>query len=400
MKTMKKRLINCILCGVLVFGVFASPILDVYADRTIDEVQDSIDHQKEVIEGINDEIDALEGEQDILLEQMDDLNAEIINVMTSIDMLTDEIAQKEEDIKVTQAQYKEAQKVEEQQREAMSVQVKMMYEGGKTTWFNQLLKSSSFSDMLNNLTYTESVLDYNNSMLDKYEAAKNQVHDLWDKLEAEKKDLQTQKKDLEDQKQYCDELMAQLKEQSDNYDALIAQAEKEAKAAKKLLQDEQKLLKKLKDEEKRRQEEERRRQEALNKTYETTSYTQIVDAANGSDIGKKIAKYGLQYVGNKYVYGGTSLTNGVDCSGFTYRVYEAFGYTLPRTSYAQRSAGRAVDYADAQPGDLIMYSGHVGIYIGDGQIVHASNSKPYPKGGIKVNKATYRSIIGVRRIVD
>ena len=290
--------------------------------------------------------------------------------------------------------------MEEQQREAMSVQVKMMYEGGKTTWFNQLLKSSSFSDILNNLTYTESVLDYSNNMLDKYETAKNQVHDLWDKLEAEKKDLQGQKKELEDQKQYCDELMTQLKEQSDNYDALIAQAEKEAKAAKKLLQDEQKVLKKLKDEEKRRQEEERRRQEALNKTYETTSYTQIVDNASGSDIGKKIAKYGLQYVGNKYVYGGTSLTNGVDCSGFTYRVYETFGYTLPRTSYAQGNVGRAVDYANAQPGDLIMYSGHVGIYIGDGKIVHASNSKPYPQGGIKVNNATYRKIIGVRRIVD
>ncbi len=400
MKRMKVRLINSILCGALVLGMVAVPSMEVYADRTINEVQESIDHQKEVIEGINDEIDSLMGEQDILLEQMDDLNAEIINVMTSIDMLTDEIAQKEEDIKKTQQEYENAKKVEEQQREAMKVQVKMMYEGGKTSWLSQLLKSSSFGDILNNLTYTESVLDYNSNMLDKYETAKNQVHDLWDKLEAEKKDLQTQKKDLEDQKKYCDELMAQLKDQSDNYDTLIAQAEKEAKAAKALLQKEQKELKKLKDAEKRRQEEERKRQEALNKTYETTSYTQIVDAASGSDIGKKIAKYGLQYVGNKYVYGGTSLTNGVDCSGFTYRVYEAFGYSLPRTSYAQRSSGKAVDYADAQPGDLIMYSGHVGIYIGDGYIVHASNSKPYPKGGIKVNKATYRKILGVRRIVE
>ncbi|MBR4084163.1 MAG: C40 family peptidase [Lachnospiraceae bacterium] len=400
MKAMTKRLINCILCGTLVLGMLAVPSMDVYADRTINEVQESIDHQKEVIEGINDEIDALAGEQDILLEQMDDLNAEIINMMTSIGMLTDEIAQKEKDIKKTQQEYEAAKNVEEQQREAMKVQVKMMYEGGKTSWFNQIIKSSSFGDILNNLTYTESVLDYNNHMLDKYETAKNQVHDLWDRLEAEKKDLQTQKKELEDQKKYCDELMKQLKAQSDNYDALIASAEKEAKAAQKLLQAEQKELKKLKDAEKRRQEEERKRQEALNKTYETTSYTQIVDNAGGSEIGKKIAKYGLQYVGNKYVYGGTSLTNGVDCSGFTYRVYEAFGYSLPRTSYAQRSSGKAVDYANAQPGDLIMYSGHVGIYIGGGYIVHASSSKPYPQGGIKVNKATYREIIGVRRIVE
>ena len=407
MKAIKKRLVNYILCGTLILVVLTTSTMNVYADRTIGEVQESIDHQKEVIEGINDEIDSLTTEQDILLEQMDDLNAELINVMTSIDLLKDEIAQKELDIKVIQQEYEAAKKVEEQQREAMKVQVKMMYEGGKTTWFNQIIKSSSFADILNNLTYTESVLDYNNHMLEKYEAAKNHVHDLWDELEAEKKNLQNQKKDLEDQKKYCDELMAQLKAESDNYDALIVQAQKKAKEAKAVLQAEQKELKKLKDEEKRRkeeerrrQEEERRRQEALNKTYETTNYTQIVDGAGGSDVGKKIAKYGLQYVGNKYVYGGTSLTDGVDCSGFTYRVYEAFGYSLPRTSYAQRSSGREVSYDNAQPGDLILYSGHVGIYIGDGYIVHASSSKPYPQGGIKVNKATYRKIIGVRRIVD
>lgn len=407
MKAMKKRIFNYILCGTLILVVLTTSTMNVYADRTIGEVQESIDHQKEVIEGINDEIDSLTTEQDILLEQMDDLNAELINVMTSIDLLKDEIAQKELDIKVIQQEYEAAKKVEEQQREAMKVQVKMMYEGGKTTWFNQIIKSSSFADILNNLTYTESVLDYNNHMLEKYEAAKNHVHDLWDELEAEKKNLQNQKKDLEDQKKYCDELMAQLKAESDNYDALIVQAQKKAKEAKAVLQAEQKELKKLKDEEKRRkeeerrrQEEERRRQEALNKTYETTNYTQIVDGAGGSDVGKKIAKYGLQYVGNKYVYGGTSLTDGVDCSGFTYRVYEAFGYSLPRTSYAQRSSGREVSYDNAQPGDLILYSGHVGIYIGDGYIVHASSSKPYPQGGIKVNKATYRKIIGVRRIVD
>lgn len=400
MKRIKIRLINSILCTVLGLGLLTLPKMEVFADRTISEVQDSINHQQEIIEGLNDEIDAWSGEQDILLEQMDDLNAEIINMMTSIGLLEEEIAQKEQDIAVTQKEYEAAKLVEEQQREAMKVQVKMIYEGGKATWLSQLLKSSSFGSILNNLTYTESFLDYSNDVLESYEVAKNQVHDLWDKLEAEKKDLESQKKELEEQKAYCDTLMAELKAKSDDYDALIAQAQKEAKAAQKLLAAEQKELKKLKDEERRRQEAERKRQEALNKTYETTNYTEIVDKASGSDEGKKIAKYGLQYIGNKYVYGGTSLTNGVDCSGFTYRVYEAFGYTLPRTSYAQRSSGRAVEYKDAQPGDLIMYSGHVGIYIGDGYIVHASNSKPYPKGGIKVNKATYRSIIGVRRIVN
>ena len=111
---------------------------------------------------------------------------------------------------------------------------------------------------------------------------------------------------------------------------------------------------------------------------------------------QKIAKYGCQFIGNPYVWGGTSLTKGADCSGFTYRIYKDFGYSLPRTSYEQRSAGVGVAYKDAEPGDLICYDGHVGMYIGGGKIVHASNAK----SGIKVNNATYRPILAVRRIIQ
>ncbi len=121
----------------------------------------------------------------------------------------------------------------------------------------------------------------------------------------------------------------------------------------------------------------------------------IINNASGSDLGKQIARYGCQFIGNPYVYGGTSLTNGTDCSGFTYKVYQNFGYNLPRTSYAQRSAGKEVSYSEAQPGDLICYDGHIGIYIGGGYIVHASSVKT----GIKVSKATYRTILSVRRIL-
>lgn len=115
--------------------------------------------------------------------------------------------------------------------------------------------------------------------------------------------------------------------------------------------------------------------------------------------GEEIANFALQFVGNPYVWGGTSLTNGTDCSGFTQSVYAHFGYSLTRTTTTQINQGRAVSYEDAQPGDLIFYSGHVAIYIGNGQIVHASNSAPYPQGGIKVSPATYTTIIGIRRIV-
>ena len=105
--------------------------------------------------------------------------------------------------------------------------------------------------------------------------------------------------------------------------------------------------------------------------------------------------YGCQFIGNPYVAGGTSLTNGADCSGFIYRIYSDFGYKVPRNSYSLRSAGTAVDYANAQPGDVICYEGHVAMYVGGGYIVHASTKKT----GIKISKATYRPILTVRRII-
>ena len=116
--------------------------------------------------------------------------------------------------------------------------------------------------------------------------------------------------------------------------------------------------------------------------------------SSSSGSGSSIVDYATQFVGNPYVWGGTSLTGGADCSGFTQSVYAQFGYSLPRTSYEQQNWGTEVSYADAQPGDLICYGGHVAIYMGNGQIVHASNSRD----GIKIsNDATYRTILSVRR---
>ena len=118
-------------------------------------------------------------------------------------------------------------------------------------------------------------------------------------------------------------------------------------------------------------------------------------SGGGSDLGNAVVDYAMQFVGNPYVYGGSSLTNGTDCSGFVMSVYKNFGVSLPHSSSADRSQGYDVGgLANAQPGDIVCYSGHVGIYAGNGQIVHASTSKT----GIIVSNANYRNVLAVRRI--
>ncbi len=118
--------------------------------------------------------------------------------------------------------------------------------------------------------------------------------------------------------------------------------------------------------------------------------------AQQKSLGQKVVNYALQFVGNPYVYGGTSLTNGTDCSGFVMGVYKNFGISLPRTSGQQGNSGTYVNgLQNAKPGDLIWYSGHIAIYMGNGKIVHAANERL----GITVSSVYFKSILGIRRIV-
>ncbi|MBR1702295.1 MAG: C40 family peptidase [Lachnospiraceae bacterium] len=411
-KVLRGFLKKCI--GILMILVMILPTVTYFANSrmtaeatTITDVQKNIDKINQQINKLNQNVENMEEKQEILEEEMEDLNAEIVNTMTSIGMKEDEIGEteialihKEADIEVTAGEYEKAKETEAKQYEDMIVRLRKMYEnGGEQSSLNMLLAGNGLADMLNQMDFVESVYAYDRQKLTEFAETKELVLELWNQLEEEKLNLEEEKRQLElakqaleGQKKDLDSLLARKKQQSANYDAEIKKAKQEASVAKKQLQQEQQMLKRLQEEAKRNNS--TVTSNAANGTY-TTNYNSVIDAADGSDLGKQVAKYACQYIGNPYVLGGTSLTNGADCSGFTYRVYSDFGYKLPRTSYEQRSAGRGVSYSEAQPGDLICYSGHVALYIGGGMIVHASTQKT----GIKIGNAQYREILAVRRII-
>lgn len=399
---MKKRFVSFVLVTALLMTLlpYTGDAVLVAQATSASQIQNNIDKLNKEIDDINKNIVKWEEQQDILEEEMDDLNAEIINTMTSIGMKEDEIAEtelaiedKEKDIEIKAQEYEAAKAIEEKQYEDMVVRLRKMYENGEESSLNLLLSGVGLADMLNQLDFMEAIYSYDRKQLDKFNEIKNQVLDMWNQLETEKNDLESAKQGLEidklnlmGQKSDLDALLAKKKRQSANYDAEIKKAKQEASVAKAKLQQEKLNLQKL------------QQQGNGNKGPEgnfVSDYNSVIDKASGSETGKKIAKYACQYIGNPYVPGGTSLTNGADCSGFTFRVYSDFGYSLPRTSTQQRSAGKGVSYSEAQPGDLICYSGHVALYIGGGLIVHASTQKT----GIKVSNAQYREILAVRRIL-
>ena len=144
-----------------------------------------------------------------------------------------------------------------------------------------------------------------------------------------------------------------------------------------------------------REEEEARLAEEARIAAEEAARIAEEQAANTATLGQAIVDYACQFIGNPYVWGGTSLTDGADCSGFVQSVYGHFGISLPRTTWDQEYSGTGIGYDEALPGDLILYEGHVGIYMGDGQIVNAINASK----GIGIIPATCMSIKTVRRVI-
>ena len=379
----RTKIILALVLSIAIVSIVVEPV----SATTISDLENQIQQNKDELDKLYGQIDDMESAQEVLEEEIADINAEMINLMTSIGLLEDTIAQKEVDIAAAEVEYQNALLAEKKQYEEMLIRIQFMYEQGDVNFLSILFGSGSFSDILNKVDYIEQLYSYDRQQLKTYQETTVRVDEMKTNLELEKASLMTEKASLAEQEKELDTILAKKKAEVKNYESMLADAQKQAKKYKDKIKQEQKELEKL----------QAGNTPANNGNYVVTGFdTSIIDNATGSTTGKNIAKYGCQFIGNPYVYGGTSLTNGADCSGFTYRIYADFGYSIPRTSGSQRSCGVGVNYEDAQPGDLICYDGHVGLYVGGGYIVHASTEKT----GIKISKATYRKILAVRRVVS
>ena len=319
----------------------------------------------------------------------------------------------------------------------MKKRIQYLYEKGENSYLQILLEAKSWGDLLNKAEYVQEIYTYDRKMLDDYAATVQEVADLKEDLETKKSDLDASQYELEQEEASLQESLDEQKAISADYEKDLARAEEQAAAYREKIEQQNAEIQQLaaEEESKRAEEEEAQRRaeeesrkaeesrqaeesrkaeenkkkesesskaseqetqkESESKSTAASSSSSSSSSGSSSARGSEIANFACQFVGNPYVPGGTSLTEGADCSGFTQSVYKAFGYSIPRTSSEQRSAGYEVSYAEAQPGDLICYAGHVAIYLGNGRIVHASSVKT----GIKYGNAAYKTILSVRRIV-
>lgn len=331
----------------------------------------------------NKNINSINQQKNQTEQQVNALNSQVVELMASVNIAEANLKEKRKELAVVQADLATAQKKETDQSNAMKARIKSIYEKGNTAYLTAFLESKSLADLVNKVEYASNIYDFDKTMLDNLKESKRKVQELETQVAAEEAELAGMVQELKAEKSQLDSRLATLKKEIKDFDTQLANAKKQAETYQAQIEAENK----------------RAREQANNGGGGNSGGGGGANVPYDGTKGSQIVQYACQFIGNPYVWGGNDLYNGIDCSGFTCAVYGHFGISLPRWSGDQRNVGTAVSLAEAKPGDLVCYSGHVAIYMGNNQIVHASNSAPYPAGGIKTSRATYTTILTIRRLV-
>lgn len=354
--------IKRVVCVLLIGQLVASTNQTVYATRSISQIQK---------------------DQHELQSQIDELDSELYSLVLEITELENTIADTQAEIEDTQAALAEAQVACAQQYEAMKIRIQYMYEAPSEGVFEILMESGSISDFLNRMEYVNGVYEYDRTKLDQFQATQAEIEELAAALEEEMASLKSAKAELKSQQGALDAMLVEKKGEMKNLD-------KELKEAKEIAAREAAAR--------------RAAAAAQNRSAKTSSSSSYnvngdLNPAKTTGIdGSSVVSFANQFVGGRYVWGGNSLSEGCDCSGFVQQVLANYGinYGSRMTSGSFRGVGNEVSYNHMQPGDVVCYPGHVAIYAGNGQIVEAQSTAT---GITNYRSVNCHSIITIRRVL-
>ena len=359
------------------------------------------------------EINGLKDQQQITADDIKNKSAKLDEILAAQKKLQTDITSKQAEIEQNQKDLAAAQEKQQEQYDAMKKRIQFMYENSaEDNIWTAIIESNGITDMLNRIEYVSDVYDSDRALMDSYQAAVEQVKEIGTKLDNDMNELTAMQDDYEKQQADVEAAIVALENQKEQYASQIAQAQQQAENYQNIITAQGKII----------QEQEAAAAAAAaqaaaaraNSSPSSSSYDGGGAGKGGSIAGdyaagggknpgastgvsgSSVVSYAMQFVGNPYVWGGNSLTNGVDCSGFVHEVYAHFGISTPRYSQAFKSVGQAVSFDNIQPGDVVVYPGHVAIYAGGGVIVEAQSTK----AGITANRNVQcHTILAIRRLV-
>lgn len=359
------------------------------------------------------EINGLKDQQQITADDIKNKSAKLDEILAAQKKLQTDITSKQAEIEQNQKDLAAAQEKQQEQYDAMKKRIQFMYENSaEDNIWTAIIESNGITDMLNRIEYVSDVYDSDRALMDSYQAAVEQVKEIGTKLDNDMNELTAMQDDYEKQQADVEAAIVALENQKEQYASQIAQAQQQAENYQNIITAQGKII----------QEQEAAAAAAAaqaaaaraNSSSSSSSYDGGGAGKGGSIAGdyaagggknpgastgvsgSSVVSYAMQFVGNPYVWAGNSLTNGVDCSGFVHEVYAHFGISTPRHSQAFKSVGQAVSFDNIQPGDVVVYPGHVAIYAGGGVIVEAQSTK----AGITANRSVQcHTILAIRRLV-
>lgn len=348
--------------------------------------QDKKEEAEESLKDVENEIDDIENQQQQVQSELDTVRAKLSKLMDQQEALEAEISTTQDDIEQTTKELEEARIAEQEQYEAMKLRIRFMYENStKDDFWTAIIEAKGIADMLNRVEYVSTIYESDRELTEQYQATVAKVEEKEQHLLTTLDDLLVKQETFLGQQAEIESMIADLEDTQSEYATQLVAAQEQAATYQKTIKEQEKIIKEQK--------------EAAKKAAEQAAQQ---NASNGQNVtGQQLVNYALQFVGNPYVWGGNSLTNGCDCSGFVHLVYKHFGYNTVRYSMSFLYEGVAVDIKDIQVGDVVVYEkkngiGHVAIYIGNGKIVEAQSTA----AGITSNRdIDCRPIAGIRRIL-